>query len=259
VQNQTRDEYRITASVVDLAPRSGQSESVEFTEPGEAERGIGSWTSVAPKAFELAAGTERLVAIRIRVPADAGAGGWYGAIQIRVTPTDPPATIQVTPEVPVVLLVTVAGEIKRKLDVSVSPSSRFFWRGGDAEWTVRMKNDGDVHENVSGTLRLEGLVAADARVRLDAGILLPGEERTRTYQFELRDSPDVLQATARVTRDDAPRVNAQSRRAIVIPWWILALICIAAAIITWRRRRIRVAERMNDDFSIDFDDSSRAG
>ena len=123
-----------------------------------------------------------------------------------------------------------SGDFQRDVDVTVTPDQRWHWRGGASRWTVRIHNAGDVHENVSGSLQVEGLLADGRRQPLRPGILLPGETRTQHVTVDLRDAPALLTGTARVRLDDHPDATESSERVVVLPWWLLVLLGVLIAV-----------------------------
>jgi len=253
VKNQTLRDVELAIEPSDLAKRSGGSASLSFADPGTQPRGAGGWLTAAPAIWSASAGTERTIPVTVQVPDDAGAGGHFAALIITATPTVSTGEIQVTPETSVVALFTVSGRFKRSLDVRVTPSERWRWRGGVVEWDIVIHNTGDVHENVSGTLDVNGALSSHVRRQLDPGILFPDERRVQHVRLDLRDSPDLVRASARIIRDDAPVVTAVSARSWVLPWWMLVLIAAAVGVIVWRVRS-RATDGSGDERDVDIAD-----
>lgn len=234
VQNQTLVDATFTVAVVDMG--DGDGRSFDFVEPGTARRGAGTWIELSDERLQVPAGEQQRVPFTIAIPDDAGAGGHYAALVFTARPTAPTGQVEVDYDTSVPVFVTVAGDIERDLRVDVRAPERWRWTGGDAEWVVELHNAGDVHENVSGRLRLASLLSGASSARLRPGILLPGERRTQSIRFGLRSAPDVLRAGAVVERDDADAARGSSDRTFLLPWWLLVAILLAAAITWWRLR-----------------------
>lgn len=255
VQNQTLRAFRFTVEPRDLRRRRDGSASTEVAPAGSQPRGAGTWMSSTdtPHEFVLEPGTQREMAIRVQVPKDAAPGGWYGAVQLLADPVAPTAAITVRTATETVFLVTVPGG-RRRLDVDVDGPSGIRWHGGQATWTVRIHNDGSIHESIAGDVLLDGVLSHPQRHKLRARLLLPGETATQRIPVDLRDAPDLARARAHVARGEVDAsvggsraVDARSGRLLVLPWWLLALVAAASAAVAWRLRVLR-ARRDDDNF-----------
>lgn len=236
VQNQSTVDAAFIGEVYDARSGARGSTALELLPIGDSPRGAGAWVRASPQRFTLAAGAERTVRVTIRPPADAGAGGHYAGIAFTALPTAPAGQIDVRPRAEVPVLITVRGDYRRELRVHVEVPSRWRWHGGAARWRVTLHNAGDVHENVSGTLELDGLLSPARSSSLKPGILLPDERRTQQVTVDLRDAPDVLVARARLVLDSSPAVRAASSRTYVVPWWLVVLLAVTAVVVAWRIR-----------------------
>lgn len=110
-------------------------------------------------------------------------------------------------------------------------------------WDVELRNAGNSHEAFSGVLVLDGVAGRAGRRAIDNGVLLPGESRRFPVSVDLRDAPDVVRATARIDRDGAQRVSDAASRTVVLPWWILLVLVVAAVSIGWRLHARRRSDR----------------
>lgn len=246
VRNQTRLDAAFTVQRADAAESPGASTAFDFLEIGEAPRGAGDWIRVEPKTFQLRAGTERRIPVRISIPADTGAGGHYGGVLFSVEPVKPAGQFDVSYSTGIPVLVTVDGAFERDLRVRVRADDRWRFSGGRTGWTVELRNEGDVHEVYSGRLRLDSMLSGSTSVALRPGILLPGERRTEHVRVAVRSAPDIYQARVRVQRDDARAVTASSSRMIVLPLWVLVVLAGVIAVV-WYRLRTRRRHRQDED------------
>jgi hypothetical protein len=240
VQNQTGADVDFVVDLADMEEGRGNSAAREFVPVGDARRGAGMWIdAIRPATFHLDAATERTIPITIRIPEDAGHGGFYAAIVFTAKDPRPDVSVPINQTAPVPVLVTVEGDFERDLRVEVDPNERVRWRGGTATWTVELHNAGDIHEVFAGRLRVDGPLSSARSKPIRPGILLPGEHRRQRITFELRDAPDLVGAKVRVERDDGPGVSAKAARVLVLPWWLLVLLALAIAVIWWRLRTRR--------------------
>lgn len=263
VKNQTLSDVRFTMEVLDLVAGAGSSTAFDFVAIGDAPRGAGAWIAPPdPASFAIAAGAERAVPLELDIPADAGAGGWYAAVLFVAEDPDPGANVPIDVEQPVPVLVTVSGDYERDLRVSLEPEHRWMWRGGRQAWTVELRNEGDVHEVLAERVRVDGILGGAQSQVLPPAILLPGEVRRQRARFEVRDAPDLLGANVRVERDVGSARTATARPVIVLPWWLVVLLALGAAIIAWRfRARSRSRDEAWDDAEDEgsWDPSAPAG
>ena len=259
VKNQTGTDARFKVDVNDLSEGTGTSTAFEYEPPGEAPRGAGGWLEPEQRAFVLDAGRELELPITIQVPADAGAGGHFGAVGFTASAIDPGDQITADAYTPVPVFVTVSGDATRDLRVTVSPDDTLRWSGGTERWTVEIHNAGDYHETIAGRIRLDSTWSGARSRALDSGILLPGERRTQRVTFDLRSAPDAFDASVRVERDTGEAATAPADRVWVVPWWLLVVLAVAIVIVWWRVRTRRAYVRAHEEFDDGGDSFSDAG
>lgn len=250
VQNQTQAPVDLVLERTDLIRARNGGTSTEYVPLGTAPRGAGSWLQVPYPTLHLAAGRQQAVRFPVLVPADAGAGGHYAGVVFTLRQIDPDTQIRIDHRTEIPVLFTVAGDFQRDLRVHVAPDASWRWRGGKATWRIRLENRGDVHENVSGTLRIAGLLGGDRTIRLDTRILLPGDRTTQPVQLDLRDAPERYASRARVQLDRHGPVTAVGTTVTVLPWWLLVLLVAAIAVVAWRLRTRREQHHPRD---VEFD------
>lgn len=248
VKNQTVLDVRVTASILDMEEGPGNSQAAEFVAIGEARRGAGAWIEpLETDRFVIPARTERTIDVVIEIPDDAGHGGHYAALMFVADDPRPDGQFPINQTVPVPVLVTVRGDFQRELRVGVVAPERWRWRGGRATWTVELYNAGDVHEVLAGRIRVDGALSGAASRPIRQAILLPGERRRQRISFDVRDAPDLIAAQVRVERDEGRPVEATARRMLVLPWWLLVIVALAALVVTWRLRTRDGANRRDPD------------
>lgn len=238
-KNQTSTDVTVDVAAADVRRRSGEHAGVTFAPIGEGERGAGAWLRVDAPTFDLAAGTERTIRIGIDVPTAAGAGGHYGGLTFTAHPQRPAGQVDLGARVEVPVLITVPGDARRAVDLTIEPDDRVRWSGGELAWRVRAHNAGDLHENLTGAVvSIDGALTPAQSRPLDLGILLPGETRTRTVHLSVREAPDLLRATVRAPRDaGADPVTGTAAPVAIVPWWSLAVLVIASIVVRRRLRR----------------------
>lgn len=102
------------------------------------------------------------VQVRISIPADANAGGYYGAIRFAPSNTGQESTVGLTASVGTIVLVTVPGNLNERLDLlqlsaAQNGKAKAFFTGGSVESLVRVKNMGDIHVKPFGKVVVKNM------------------------------------------------------------------------------------------------------
>lgn len=224
VRNQTRRTFSFTTAVQDLAPGRSPGEDKRFAAAGSTARGAGAMLSPSPRSFRLPAGAERIVQVRVDVPAGAEPGGRYGALLVQALPRRGGGGIALRADVSVLFLLKVAGgNVRPSLRVRAAPRDSW-WLRPDGRWDVELRNSGNVHATFAGQLRLDPLLGATRSVTLRPAIVLPGATRRFTVETAVRDVPNVLSARVRYEVEERgdSRYSRSSGIVVVTPWWLLA-------------------------------------
>lgn len=245
IKNSTPFVPTFTSRRLDMQSGAGTgSRAFSYQPIGEAPRGAGAWIQpISPRRITIPALEQVELDIVIQVPDDAGAGGYFAALEFTAPDPRPDSEVRFEVRQPIPIFLIVSGEFERDVRVTATPTDRWRWNGGRATWDVRVRNEGDVHEPISGQLRVDGIFGGATSSRLDAGILFPGEERTQQVSFDLRSAPDLLRSQARVDLDDEPAVVDDAPSVVVLPIWVLVLVAVALVVIV---ARIRLRGRRYD-------------
>lgn len=238
IKNSTGVVPTFTIERLDMASGEGTgSTAFTFAPIGDAPRGAGAWIRpISPAKFSIPPFQQQELDVVIDVPTDAGAGGHFAAIMFVAPDPRPDSQVRFEVRSPVVYFVTVRGEFERDVRVTAAPADRWLWKGGRATWDVRVRNEGDVHEPISGRMKLDGVFGGSTSSRLDAGILFPGEERTQRVEFDLRSAPDLLRGQARVDLNDQGAVVDDAPAVFVLPIWVIVLLAVALVVVIVRLR-----------------------
>lgn len=111
---------------------------------------------------ELGSKERKDVPVRITIPADANSGGYYGAVRFVPANVTQESTVGLTASVGTIVLVTVPGDLKVKLDIVQLSASRdgkakSFFTSGDVSVLTRLKNDGDIHLKPFGKVTVKNM------------------------------------------------------------------------------------------------------
>ena len=244
VANQTQRPQELDTAFEDVAPGQDPQQDKRFVPGGAGKRGAETWLRAEPEHFTLQPGEERTVTVVATPPAGVEPGGHYAALFIRTVPKGT-GTIAVRARIAVLLLLTAEGPVHHDLRLSIAPNHRIVLRG-KPHWTVDVRNRGNVHELLTGRVRVHPLLGSDRTVLLPAMVVLPGAHRQVLVHASLREAPDLLHAHLgwkTVTAEGAAVPHGggsdDAPVALLLPWWTLVILAVAVLAIWWRVRARR--------------------
>ena len=102
------------------------------------------------------------ITISIAVPADANAGGYYGAIRFLPSVINNSGNVGLTASVGTIVLVRVPGNLTERLELVQMGASqkdhiKSFFNHGDIDVVVRLKNTGDIHVKPFGKVQIKDM------------------------------------------------------------------------------------------------------
>jgi hypothetical protein len=179
--------------------------------------------------------------VTIKVPANAAPGGYYGVVRFTATAPELKDTgVSLSASLGSLLFVRVNGEVKEGLKIdefSTGQNGRSGWlfETGPVDFTQRIKNTGNVHEEPAGQITITdmfGKKVATVNINLPPRNILP--QSTRKFQESLDKAVigDMwlfgrYQADLRVTYGDSKQVIVASLTFWVIPYKLIILVLVA--------------------------------
>jgi hypothetical protein len=112
---------------------------------------------------ELGPQQKKDIAVKISVPANANAGGYYGAIRFVPANTNvQQLNVGLTASVGTIVLVTVPGDLKESVNLleiaaSQNGKAKGFITSGDVGVITRLKNEGDIHVKPFGRVQVKSM------------------------------------------------------------------------------------------------------
>ena len=193
--------------------------------------------------FTLRPGEQKIVTVKINVPANAAGGGYYGAI--RFAPASnvngPNQTVSLAGSVGSLVLVKVPGDIKEQLNIASFDArvndrpSTFFLKNKDIDAVVRFQNQGNIQEQPFGKILLKNhsgkvLGAYEVNDAQPPGNVLP--DSTRKFTVALGNkvgSFGQYKLEGNFGYGTSGQLLSASTTFYVIPiWMIIAFIAIVA-------------------------------
>lgn len=149
----------------------------------------------------------KLVEVTIAVPADADAGGYFGAIRLTPTTPDTGGQVNLSPSVASLILLVVNGEVSEKMsltdfEVKQNDKKSFFYTDGDNTKAIfRFKNEGGVQMspfgNISVTKGDKVVYQSAFNSEAPRDMVLPGS--ARRWEVALNDINGFGKYTAHAT------------------------------------------------------------
>jgi hypothetical protein len=100
------------------------------------------------------------ITVNISVPADATAGGYYGAVRFLPASSTQSGNVGLTASVGTIILVTVPGNLHEQLNLAQlstaqNGKAKSFFTGGDVQLMTRLKNTGDIYVKPFGKVTVK--------------------------------------------------------------------------------------------------------
>lgn len=195
----------------------------------------------------LGAKEKKEVSVTVRVPENANAGGYYGAVRFApVSQESGPGNVGLTASVGTIVLVRVPGNLTERLDLleltaGQNSKAKSFITSGEVSVITRLKNEGDIHvkpfgkitvKNMFGKIVYEGEFnvgdTEDARANI-----LPGS--TRRFENALGNKSLLgrytIEANLGFSQGSGDLISAKTSFWYMPAWALVALLLIVVALI----------------------------
>lgn len=112
--------------------------------------------------LELGPKQKKDVDVKLSIPANANAGGYYGAIRFLPSNGTQQGNVGLTASVGTIVLVTVPGNLVEKvnllqLSAAQNGKAKRLFTSGDVQILTRLKNDGDIHLKPFGRIEVKNM------------------------------------------------------------------------------------------------------
>lgn len=188
----------------------------------------------------IPAGKSKVIDVKIVIPADAPAGGYFGAIRLAPTDPDTGGQVNMSASVASLLLVTIPGEVAQKLsltDFSIQQKGHtdsFFMTPNDLQVTARFQNDGGLQLSPMGKVSvLQGnkvVYDVDFNDGNPRDMILPASARRWDIPFEKINTFGHYTVQATFTYGTTNQTIEVSKSFWVVPLWMI-ITAIAALVI----------------------------
>jgi hypothetical protein len=211
--------------------------------------GLKDWFVIASadKEGSIESKKEKQIQFMINVPKGAEPGGHYAAIFAKeVKKTEEGKTdIAVTSRVGTLILVSVAGDVKKSAEIAEFKSPKFVWKG-PVDFSMKVKNSGTTHFDSATEVKIKPIFGAISTVDMGKHTIIPQNLRNYEGKWSKRFPFGYYQLTAQALDGNGNPVTTTVvlwaiPLEIVIPA-LLALIIIIL-IVKYVRRHFKVVKQ----------------
>jgi hypothetical protein len=162
VQNVTNSPAELKVIINDLASddESGQPRILLDENDSAPSHSLKAYVAKISN-FSLQPQEQKIIKVRVAIPANAAGGGYFGAVRFAPTSSNSGKNVSLSASVASLLLVTVPGDIKEQVgidsfhvvrDTTSGKASSFFTNGSGLSAVIRFKNSGNVQEAPFGKI-----------------------------------------------------------------------------------------------------------
>lgn len=161
---------------------------------------LATWIKFPYENITIPGGQTIEVPFSIVVPNYAGPGGHYAAIFLSTTPPEASATgsqVGIASRIGTLVLVKIAGEVKENAQIAEFSTSLKTFSSLPADFSIRVKNDGNVHIKPMGSIIIKnmwGSVAGKVAVNEVGGNVLP--DQIRKFDASWVKNANAINATS---------------------------------------------------------------
>jgi len=230
VSNRISDNRTFFLKVEDIAGSQNPTEGIRALGDTIGPYSIQEFISFPDSSFELGLGERARIPVTISIPPDAEPGGYYGAVFVSTTRTEPIEVQANTAQSPVIarigaqFFITIPGVAEESSvvrAVSLVPE-RLWYERGPIEFAITTENTGSVHLVVGADVAIRNMFGEEVGLlEAEPWFVLPQSVRLRTLSWDREFLLGRYTAVVRVARGHDDLVDTQTLSFWVLPWRIV--------------------------------------
>lgn len=226
VDNLTDQPLPISVARKDFVPM-GEEGQAAITDKQTAFS-LSSWIATDTTQFTIPAKSSQVVNFHVTVPQNASPGGHFGSIVFRVAPGSVSGNgVAVGQELGALLLLKVAGQVNEKASIASFGPTHNLWQKGPVLFDSRIKNEGNVQLEPSGTITISNLFGRKVgTVNLDSRTILPDSIRKISGRWPGSSWPGWYTATLSMSYGNTNKILTTSAHFVIFPYKIIIPILI---------------------------------
>lgn len=265
VRNRRSDAVTLKLTPLGMVGSRHGTTGIEFIDDGDDRWNTtaGGWIEPAADTITLPVRGVASIPFRVTVPSEPPVGSAYASLNVvsRAVARAGETSVPIESHVASQLLLRVGGDGVPALKLHDVEAPKLRWNRARWSLTAVLDNDGSLHANTSGRVRLRSLAGNEvATITTRAATVLPDGRAPIAVSWDEVPWLGLYRYDLRVTSDGDPASVATAEGWFVAlpPWWVLAIL--VTMFITLLVRRIRHRhDRWSDHDGSDDDDSSRDG
>ena len=218
----------------------GESGKPKIFAPGM-EKGyyLASWIEITDEAIEFNPYEEKIIPFTVRVPADIGPGGYYGAVYFGTVPPrlqldseEKGAGMSIAQQNGTLILLKVSGDVNEEAQVrEFNTDKNFYNTPYQVNFLIRIENKGNVHVKPFGTISINNMFGKEVAkivVNEEGGNILPDSIRRFETAWEGKNGFGRYEANLGLTYGVAVDKGGQGNQTLfspkyfwIIPWRII--------------------------------------
>ncbi|MCK5211392.1 hypothetical protein KAJ89_01695 [Candidatus Parcubacteria bacterium] len=228
----------------------GEEGKPKLTAPGtETGFSLAAWINISAEPQEFGANESKTIPFQIAIPADAGPGGYYGAILFG---TEPPrlnldseekgAGMAIGQQTGALLLLQVKGDVDEEARIREFTTEKgVYGTPFDIEFIIRVENMGNVHIKPIGNIAVKNMFGAEVgniRVNNGGSNVLPDSIRRLTENWQGESGFGRYTASIGLSFGTATRLGGQGKQTLytemtfwIFPWRIIIPILLSLIIV----------------------------
>lgn len=174
---------------------AGEEGQVVLEEPSSNNYSLANWIEPESKDIVLQPGEERALTFTINIPKDAEPGGHYASLLFSSGGDPVPGAASVTQRVGSLILLRVSGNVSETATIE-SFTIPSYSQKGPIIFSLRVKNDGNVHVRPKGTIIITNLFGKKVdEIPLNGANIIPGAVRKMETEWNKDNIFGVYTAT----------------------------------------------------------------
>jgi hypothetical protein len=176
--NNTNQDITIRVDVKNFTPL-GEEGGANLTEENN-NFSLASWITVTPQTISIPAKKQEIFTFTITPPKKAEPGGHFGSIVFATIPSNTikgTAGASISQEIAALILFKIPGNANEKAYIEELVADKNFYEFGPIQFSVRVKNIGDIHIIPVGSLVVKGTFGDSHYANLIPRTVLPNSVR----------------------------------------------------------------------------------
>jgi hypothetical protein len=210
---------------------------------------LASWIDITSVGIDFKAGEEKLIPYSVKIPDDAGPGGYFGGVYFGTEPPklsldggDQGAGMSVAQQAGCLLLLRVKGEVYEEAFIrEFTTDKKYYSAPFDVNFSVRVENKGNVHIKPYGAIRITDMFGREKKsvmINSERGNVLPKSIRRFTGDWGGKYGFGKYTVELGLTYGQSEKSGGQGMQSMVayqsfwiIPWKIIGPFLIAILVL----------------------------